>query len=368
MKKTVLISIVTSFTALMAFGIGEKERRVEEYPVRDITETIEAPAAGTVIIDVPMGSVTAEGWDKNEIQVNGTIGRHLVDFEITTTQDEIILEAVLPDINNFANLDLDANLEIWIPRQSSLKVYGMGADVILREIYGPKECESFMGSITVEGKSGPISAQTISGNITVTGPADRVMFRSSMGKVLLQGIQSEIMGNTMNGEIRIEDSLLSDLDLSTMTGNIFIACALQHNAHVKATSQLGGRISLTVPPNVEGRFTVRSNPGPGAVDLSGFKPQNDIDWVFDGSLSTAKDASAGRIGPDSARSSRTTIGSGARVALPETGDRVLALSDALYEFTVGNGDARVYIDSSSLANRRGDDAAKSTPRIVLSTN
>ena len=334
-----------------AFAGGAKEPPPKEYPVREIDETIPARAEGLVTLDTSMGSVNIVGWNREEIRVSGTIGKHLVDFEVTATESGTLLKTILPDRDNLANLDLDCTLEVRIPESSSIRAASLGADVTVRNVRGPKECDSFTGNTTVEGRSGPIHANTIGGDIVITGPVDRVTFRSGTGTVRISGVEAEIMGTSMNGEIHITDSQLADVDISTLTGDIFIDGDLSEGGRLKAVCQLGGSIELILPFDVTGRFTLSSSRAPNAVDLHAFTPAQPLVWVFDG------ERSDNRL-------------SGSRLAFSVSdplGDRItFGLRDGMREFTVGDSPARVYLESSSLRSRR-DEEDDTSAGIVLKT-
>ena len=363
MKNMLILSGLFIGASCAAFAGGAKEPPPKEYPVREIDETIPARAEGLVTMDTSMGSVNIVGWDREEIRVSGTIGKHLVDFEVTATESGTLLKTILPDRDNLANLDLDCTLEVRIPESSSIRAASLGADVTVRNVRGPKECDSFTGNTTVEGRSGPIHANTIGGDIVITGPVDRVTFRSGTGTVRISGVEAEIMGTTMNGEIHITDSQLADVDISTLTGDIFIDGDLTEGGRLKAVCQLGGSIELTLPFDVTGRFTLSSSRAPDAVDMHAFTPAQPLVWVFDGEPNSPEESD--RVGE---RSDGRLSGSRSAFSVSDSlGDRItFGLRDGMREFTVGDSPARVYLESSSLRSRRSEEDDTSAG-IVLKT-
>lgn len=345
---------------------GGKTEKPPEYPVRDVEERIQIGSDDLIDVVVPMGEVTVVGWEQTIVEVTGTIGKHITRLDLRKTDKGVQVEAIMPEITNYANLDLECVLEIRVPFESSLRTSTLSTELEIQNIRGDKVCDSLMGTVRITGPSGSIRAHTVGGTIEISGPVRRVSFESTMGDVHISGVEGEVVGTTLNGTVRIDKSQIDYLDISTMTGDIALECSLTENARLKAVSQLGGYIKLIVPVDVAGLFTLSSNGRPDAIDMTGFTPAEEIKSTFTdmGGDTGTRTAPSGDAGTD--RSSlRERIESKAGPLRDDA--RMLGLRSVVQEFSVGEGNARIYLENRSMVPRRGDDDEGERAFITLAT-
>ena len=388
-KRLIVGALLACLLAATAMGFGKREGDGEDDRVtRPVDESIPVSAEGTVAVSSGMGSLSILGWDEDRLLVTGTIGEDVVSVEVTQVDEHTVeVKALFPDRDNLAGLDLESDLSVMVPKKSALVASTIEADLTVRGVYGAKECTTMMGNVEIVAVRGPVDVSTIGGAISVAGSVERVEFASAFGDVSISGVHGAISGRTTGGFIRVVDSTISDANISTDMGDIYMHCELLEDARLRATAVFGGAVELVLPPEVEGRFTLTGSPQ--TVDMDDFSPQHEIDWVFkeiNGVGALRLEPIMGRV--ESLRS-RTREGGtvtlmrspgpapgtrdqdGARAAIVD--DRALRLGTALYAFTVGDGGAaRVFLESQFAGPRRGEDESEdengSGARVVLRTD
>jgi len=166
----------------------------------DIDETRPFEAGGRVIVDNLAGTVRVEGWDRDEIRVTGELGRRVerVDFEVDG--DRARIEVVIPRrARNVGGTDL----EIWIPRESELRVKTVSASIDVIDVDGELDLETVSGDVDVRARTSLLRAQSVSGDVEVDGEIDDVELESVSGDIVIHRARGEVRASTVSGTVEI---------------------------------------------------------------------------------------------------------------------------------------------------------------------
>ncbi len=134
----------------------------------DIEETIDADASGTVVISNVSGEIEVYGWDRNEVRVHGDIGDDVEAFVLERDGNRVIVKVILPDRHRHSN-DMDAELEIQIPRKSDLEINTVSADVTVSDVEGSRRLQTVSGDVETDVFKDDVEAKSVSGDIVVVG-------------------------------------------------------------------------------------------------------------------------------------------------------------------------------------------------------
>lgn len=238
-------------------GAGYGDNRVSAQETKTFTVS-GSPNVNLATFD---GSVTVHGWDRSEVKyiVTKRAGDEegLGQIGIRADQQGSSVSVIATsDINNSS-----AELEVWVPRKTSLHV------------------SSDDGGLKVEGVTGDITLRTGDGGIDVNDGAGQLQLNTGDGQISVFKFDGELDARTGDGAIRLDGNFNA---LTARTGD--------------------GAISLTVPSN--SNFTVETN-AEGDVTNHG--------------LTLAED-----IAP-SKRVRRWRIGNGGKVFVLNTGDGQIVL-------------------------------------------
>lgn len=257
----------------------------------------DAAANGIVKIENIVGSLQVEGWDRNEIHIEGTLGDDVEDLIFKTGGKKSHIKVVYP--KKARNLDDGADLVIKVPRGSKVDVEGVSASVDIKGIEGEVYASSVSGDVTVLGDCHEIEAASISGDVTVIGDAPEMDLQSISGRVELDGDCWDLDAQTVSGRIELDLRLISEVSVESVSGDVRIRGELDPKGDISCDIH-SGDLTLILAGDVQADFEVDTFSG-------------DIDSEFGGKAHRTSKYAPGKE----------------------------------FEFTVGGGGARVRINTFS---------------------
>jgi hypothetical protein len=163
------------------------------------------------------GSVEIQGWDRNEISIQGTLGDGAEGVEVDRDEDEVTIEVVIP--NHRRRVD-GTSLKIRVPHRSMLEVQTVSADVEIEGVEGKLEIETVSGAIGLQGSGGLVVAESVSGAIRVEGEFSRVDVESVSGAILIVGGQRMVSLSTTSGQISVRGGVFAEVQCSSVSGAV----------------------------------------------------------------------------------------------------------------------------------------------------
>lgn len=190
----------------------------------DIHKTVDASRNGRVEIDNLAGSVTITGWDRDEVEITGTLGKGTERLDVQEKGDRVIIEVVLPSGRNHRVEGTELNIRV--PRGSEVEVSTVSASIDVSEVDGSLELSSISGAVRVEGgEPEEVEIDSISGRIRVDVRLDRGEFSTISGHIearLDLTSRSRVDFDSVTGhiELTVPRGLNADFDISTFNGRI----------------------------------------------------------------------------------------------------------------------------------------------------
>jgi DUF4097 and DUF4098 domain-containing protein YvlB len=226
----------------------------------DITKP--AAAAGLVEITMVTGSIEVTGWDRNDIQVAGTIGDDVeeVEFKADDSGDAEI-HVRLPERKR--DCDCDAHLRFSVPRGSSLEITAVAASITVKGVRGKRiKAETVSSGVQIEDAQGDVDATTVSGGVTVHGSPRDVEAGTVSGRIEVAGVQHSFDGETISGGIQIVagqngDGALAQVRAETISGSISYDGALTADGDLDAKTH-NGRVTVTFSRDVPGKYELET--------------------------------------------------------------------------------------------------------------
>src|SRR4051794_18264492 len=112
-----------------------------------IERNIAAEPSGEVVISNVSGRVDVRGWDRNEVQVSGSLGEGVERVDVESASGRTTIKVILP---RGSSHDGDADLTIQVPKMSSVEVGAVSADVSSHGVFGTQRLKSVSGEITAD--------------------------------------------------------------------------------------------------------------------------------------------------------------------------------------------------------------------------
>ncbi len=224
---------------------------------KDVNETIDARADGVVTIENIAGSIEIIGWDRNEVKVEGTLTGHAEEVKIDGGK-KIRIKVKYP--RNMKNLKGGADLVIHVPAGSHLDVECISASIEVSGVNGAVDAESISGDVTVSGDCEQIDVESISGKVTVDSSTRELSIASISGRVKARGDICAVEAETISGDIILDFDKFIELGVESVSGDATVAGDLDAGGEFEFELH-SGTLELTVPADVSADFQVETFSG-----------------------------------------------------------------------------------------------------------
>jgi DUF4097 and DUF4098 domain-containing protein YvlB len=231
------------------------------------------------------GSVTIEGWDREEVAITGELGEDVEKLDVSGTASRLRIEVVYPDGKHNFGHDSDTDLIIKMPAGGEARVGVVNADIDVSGMRGAIEVESVNGDLTVASECEAISAHTVNGRIEVTAPAKNTEIETVGGRIILDGLQGEVSVNTVGGTIMVKGGEFSDARFNSVSGDVEFTGSLADEGTFRFESH-NGDIVLNLPAKTSADFEVTTfngdilnELGPPARKSSNYGPGRELNFT-----------------------------------------------------------------------------------------
>jgi DUF4097 and DUF4098 domain-containing protein YvlB len=164
------------------------------------------------------GQVTVRGWDKAEVSYNAT--KHAEDDESLrqiSIRGEQQGQTISVNATNPNQFNGSVNLEVFVPRQSTVHVSSGDGAVNLDGVSGDITLRSGDGAIAVANSTGQLAVNTGDGTIQISKFDGQVDARTGDGAIVLDGNFNALSARTGDGEISLKVPAGSSFTIETNT-------------------------------------------------------------------------------------------------------------------------------------------------------
>jgi DUF4097 and DUF4098 domain-containing protein YvlB len=212
-----------------------------------VDRKVNADAAGEVVISNVSGRVDVRGWDRNEVQVTGSLDEGVERLDVESSGGRTTIKVILPRGNSH---DGDADLTIQVPKMSSVEVAAVSADVSSHGVSGTQRLKSVSGEITADVAGDDSEVRSVSGDVTVHGSGKPVSLRLSSvsGSLSLAEGAGKLDLVTVSGDARVQMSEASEVHGKTTSGDLELRAKLTKDGRVDVEAVSGDlRLRLASP-------------------------------------------------------------------------------------------------------------------------
>ncbi len=267
-NKTLFAVLALSLVSLSGFA-AEREK---------VDQTRTVVADGFISVQVTRGDVRIEGWDKNEVQVNGWLDEEVVEFVFEVSGNQTEISVKIPQHTSGWSSRDETDLRIFLPVGSNVDVRGVSTDVEVNNLAAGIKVNSVSGDLNISRVNGGVSLTTISGDIHLHDISGRVHSRSVSGDLFsvdvtgtgsyesvsgdieIKGSGDEVTMETVSGELMINTGNVSEMSGHTVSGDIAVTAILASGGHIDLRST-SGRVGLNLPKGTSARFDLESGSG-----------------------------------------------------------------------------------------------------------
>ena len=226
-SKFSLILIITFAGTCMA---GEK-----------INQSLSVNATGKVFVEIPRGLVNIQGWDKQEILVQGELEDTARSLIFKTKKDKTLIKIHKKGHQSWGDSSV---IDIFMPHQLQLHFKGIDTSFAITKLNNHTEGKSINGDLTVSQSHGKIILSVVSGDIQVTDSSGLIRIESVNGEVGFSGDFEKAYIKSMAGDINANISGTDHLTIKNVSGDTQISGQVKKEAEVKLTSVSGDIIYM----------------------------------------------------------------------------------------------------------------------------
>jgi DUF4097 and DUF4098 domain-containing protein YvlB len=247
----------------------------------EINELADAHPKGDVEISNVSGEVVVTGWDREQIEIKGNLGRGSERLQFDSDGRHTLIKVVIPRKSHNVSA---SDLEIKVPQNSRVTVTGISADIRVRNVQGALRMQSVSGEIDAEVFAEDVEAKTVSGDFSIQGhdhPALLALTTVS-GSGQVNDIRGELVVHSVTGDLDINSSELERARLGTTNGDIEIKTGLADGARFDLEA-INGDLRLDIIGDVSAEFDIEtfngsidSSFGPDATRISKYTPGKEL--------------------------------------------------------------------------------------------
>lgn len=273
---------------LLALSIGEAFASTPINLSKDIR-----PNARISIQNVK-GEVTVTAWDKNQVQVSGTLGDGARPLEIEGDERNVDIRVEGDEKKgSWFSWGNDSSMQptvlnVRVPRSVAVDINVVSAPVSIDGLDGGKiDVESVSGRIRANLRSPEVSMQTVSGTIDLAGRAGRADLQTVSGDITAPSVSDKVDAQTVSGRMTIGGGPWKEANFSTVSGDTQINGSVVEGGKIDVDS-MSGDVQIQLPPGTSAH-----------LEASTFSGDLRSDW---GSPSKGEDGPGKEL--------KTTIGGG----------------------------------------------------------
>jgi len=239
------------------------------------------------------GSVRIRAWSRSQIRVQAESDGARVDLD--GGPDGVSVRAIP------RRGDGDVDFTITVPVGTPLEIHAISADVDAGQVCGSARLGSISGGVTLVCAAGDVEVESVSGDVSATDIRNgHTEISSTSGDVQVRQVQGSLSARSVSGDVSLDRVDGDDVGVETVSGDIGFSGPIHSSGRYRFRSHSG---DVTV--RVDGDLNA-------SVTVSTFSGDFEPDWPI-----TINPGTRGRMhGQD-------------------------------WEFTVGNGGARLTLESFS---------------------
>lgn len=224
-----------------------------------IHELREADAQGEIEIVNVSGNVEVEAWNRNEVEVSGSVGNNVERVELTGEGNRTAIHVLTRSAHSW-NSDNEANLLIHVPAKSRVSATLVSANIKITGVLGDLNLQTVSGNVNGDA-GGDVRATTVSGHVQLTAHAAKAMeIRTISGDIQLKGGGGEVDLTTVSGTATLELADVTRARLKSISGDASATLTLAPDGQLESES-VSGNVNLMFGSEPPAEFDVQSFSG-----------------------------------------------------------------------------------------------------------
>jgi hypothetical protein len=276
MKPNLLLILAPALVAALAgcdVDDWDSSKRITE----DFHHAHALKPGGRLTVESFNGSVEIFGWDKDQVEINGTkyaSRKELVDairIDIVPSSDSLQVRAIRPSGDGRRGGNMGARFRINVPRKTRIeRVDTSNGALRIESVEGDARLKTSNGAVRLYRYTGNIEVDTSNGSIELDDFSGGARLDTSNGGVTARGVRGFLEVITSNGPIEASVERLEanrPLRLKTSNGPLWLEVDDLNGNDVIGQSS-NGPITLRLPPQTSARLKAGTSNSTVSTELN----------------------------------------------------------------------------------------------------
>jgi DUF4097 and DUF4098 domain-containing protein YvlB len=154
----------------------------------------------------------------------------------------------------------EVDYSITVPNGTAVEINGISTDVDIAGVCGEAEVNVISGDVTLDCGVGDLRLQTVSGDVEVSGARGPLEVGSTSGDVVVRGARGPVNAHNVSGDIVLEEVDAGEIGAQTVSGDIAYSGPVPASAHYRFEAH-SGDVSLRLAGDLNATFTVSTYSG-----------------------------------------------------------------------------------------------------------
>ena len=258
----------------------------------DVDQTLQADSDGHVNISNTSGMVTIIGWSRDEVSVSGEIGSGVDELVFERNKDDVDIIVRVPRGHGRS---ISSDLTIRVPKDSTVQVGTVSADIEVSDLMGPQSLSSVSGDIESEAYASDVEIESVSGDIELQGDnkVAEVELSTVSGDVDASNLAGKADFGSVSGDLTVIESEFERVRMNTTNGEIVFRGQLLDGGRMDAET-INGEVDIEFEGSISARFDVQTFNG-DIDNCFGPEPQRTSKYTPGLALSFTEGDGAGRV-------------------------------------------------------------------------
>jgi DUF4097 and DUF4098 domain-containing protein YvlB len=146
----------------------------------------------------------------------------------------------------FGSFPCRVDYVVQAPHKCFIKINGVSSEALAEGFEGEFSFHSVSGEMTLRSLTGPVKINTVSGEVELAEMTGDLNLTTVSGKVSGRHIDGSVHLNTVSGQVALDESNLTSVDASTVSGRMEYQTAFGAGSYRFNT--VSGDVELLVPP------------------------------------------------------------------------------------------------------------------------
>lgn len=223
-------------------------------------QTVDAVKGTRLVLSNNAGEVVVRSWDQDKVRIQATHGPR---DTITAETMDMTLRIRTRSTRGPSGL---VDYQITVPKWMPVNLSGTYLDATIEGTTAEVTVETVHGNARVTGGTGSVTVRSVEGIITIDKASGRVQATTVNEGIRVTNVTGEITAETTNGDIVIDNAQTSNLEASTVNGDLTFNGTIRDNGVYRLTTH-GGDIRVGLGGATNATIFVRTFQGDFSADF-----------------------------------------------------------------------------------------------------